>query len=137
MFTGKPKLKVHLAPPLLARVDPQTGRPQTRAFGSWVFGLFRLLQHLKVLRGTPFDVFGYTAERRQERALIAQYERDMGVLVERIHAGNVETATAIARLPEEIRGFGPVKKAAIESAETKRMALWREFDRPPQQRAAA
>ncbi|NIR60001.1 MAG: hypothetical protein GWO02_10985, partial [Gammaproteobacteria bacterium] len=69
------RLRFHLAPPLLARRDPATGVPRKRAFGAWVLPVFRLLARLKGLRGTGLDPFGWTAERRAERALIGEYEK--------------------------------------------------------------
>ena len=73
-FEGDYTLNFHMAPPLLARPDPVTGRPRKMAFGPWVMSLFSVLAWLKPLRGTAFDIFGYTSERRAERALIAEYE---------------------------------------------------------------
>ena len=64
----------HLAPPLLARRDPATGEPRKMSFGPWILTVFRLLAKLKFLRGTAFDLFGYTKDRRTERRLIADYE---------------------------------------------------------------
>ena len=74
-FDGDFKMTFHLAPPLLSR-EGADGRPQKREFGSWMLRPMRLLAKMKVLRGTPLDIFGYTAERRMERALIRQYEAD-------------------------------------------------------------
>ena len=76
-FTGDYTIKMQLAPPLLSRPDPATGRVKKREFGPWVFGLFKVLARLKSLRGTPLDVFGYTAERRLERQLVKQYRETM------------------------------------------------------------
>jgi indolepyruvate ferredoxin oxidoreductase len=72
-FTGDYKLAYFLSPPLISRLDPKTGRPKKIRFGSWMGLAFRVLQHFKGLRSTPFDVFGYSAERRQERRLLARY----------------------------------------------------------------
>jgi indolepyruvate ferredoxin oxidoreductase len=110
-FDGKPRIEVHLAPPILAERDPVTGSPRKRTFGPWVFWLFRALAPLKRLRGTPFDPFGRSAERRAERALIAIYERAVGEALDRLDHDNHALATEIARLPEAIRGFGHVKDA--------------------------
>ncbi len=113
-FAGQPKLSVHLAPPLLPLgKDAKTGRPRKIAFGGWVFPVFRLLAKAKRLRGTPLDLFGYSAERRMERALIGEY-RD---LVRRI-AGTVTTAAMpaaieLAAAPDLIAGYGPVKDGGV------------------------
>ena len=88
---------------------------------------FRLLAPLKVLRGTPMDLFSYSAERRQERALVAQYEATIGMLLAALRSDNLECATDIARLPESIRGYGPIKlrsMAAARRREAELMASW-------------
>ena len=107
-FGGTHQLTYHLAPPILGgEVD---GRPRKRAFGPWVERIYPLLARGKVLRGTPFDPFGYSAERRMERKLIRQYEDDMKEALP--HASDMPAAVeALARLPLDIRGFGPVKQA--------------------------
>jgi indolepyruvate ferredoxin oxidoreductase len=127
-FEGDYRLRFHLAPPLLARRDPHTGRPHKREFGGWVMPLFRLLAKLKVLRGGVLDPFGYSSERRAERALIADYERDLERLRASLGPDNLDAAVAIASLPQKIRGFGPVKLASIESAARERQRLWGQFD---------
>jgi indolepyruvate ferredoxin oxidoreductase len=135
-FEGNYRLAFHLAPPLLARRDPHTGIPRKRAFGAWVLPLFKVLARMKGLRGTAFDLFGYGAERRAERALIAEYERTVEELLDGLCQTNYEDAVAIAELPDGIRGFGHVKKASIEQARTRRETLLQSF-RNPAQRAAA
>ena len=120
-FEGDLRLTYHMAPPLLTRTGPD-GRPRKRAFGGWVERLFPLLAAMKVLRGTPFNPFGYTAERRMERRLIRQYEGDMRTLLKDA-ARNPDAAVALAELPLSIRGFGPVKEANARAAADKRAAL--------------
>ena len=119
-FDGDLKLSFHLAPPILSKSGPD-GRPVKRVFGPMFARMFPLLARFKALRGTLFDPFGYTAERKMERALIVQYQADM----RRVLAGEVVggTAIALARLPMEIRGFGPVKDAAVKEGAVKRDAL--------------
>jgi indolepyruvate ferredoxin oxidoreductase len=116
-------LKYHLAPPLLARVDPRTGKPGKIAFGRWIEPLFGLLAAMKGLRGTRLDPFGRTRERRMERRLIEDYARSVGEMAAALDAESLATATALARLPEEVRGFGHVKLAAIERYEKRRAEL--------------
>jgi indolepyruvate ferredoxin oxidoreductase len=119
--------RVMLAPPLLSRIDPATGRPKKMSFGPWVFTLFGVLARLKGLRGTAFDVFGYSAERREERGDIDAFENDVNRLISGLYPGNIELAMAIARLPMDARGFGPVK-AEQRAAVAKRAAkLWAEW----------
>ncbi|MGA0709027.1 MAG: DUF6537 domain-containing protein, partial [Steroidobacteraceae bacterium] len=72
-FSGPFRLKFHLAPPVLTRIDPATGRPRKRTFGPWLLPWLRLLARMKGLRGTPWDPFGRSRERRQERQLIEDY----------------------------------------------------------------
>ncbi len=126
-FDGDLKPRFHLAPPLLSRKGSD-GRPQKRAFGPWILRAFGLLAKLKVLRGTPLDLFGYTAERRMERRLIRDYEADMASALERMTPANRDTVIALARLPLEIRGFGPVKDANAQSAATSRKELLAQLD---------
>ncbi|MCV2880853.1 indolepyruvate ferredoxin oxidoreductase family protein [Actibacterium sp. XHP0104] len=120
-FGGDFEMTFHLAPPIWSKTGAD-GRPQKREFGPWVLRLFRGLARLKRLRGTPLDVFGYSAERKMERGLIKQYERD----IERVllaPAGAREAALALAELPLSIRGFGPVKEANADKAAKRREEL--------------
>ncbi len=119
---GKPR--VQLAPPLISRLDPATGRPKKISFGPWIFTAFRLLASLKGLRGTAFDIFGYSEERRDERADIAAYESDVEKLIAGLTPDNIGLAIAIAKLPMDVRGFGPVKAQQREAVTVRRTALW-------------
>jgi len=108
MFEGDFKLTYHLAPPLLARKN-EMGELQKSRFGGWVRIAFGLLAPLKVLRGTALDVFGYTQERREERALVGEYRQAIESFLPTLCADNRDAAATFARLPEQIRGFGHVK----------------------------
>jgi indolepyruvate ferredoxin oxidoreductase len=126
-FEGDVKVRLHLAGPMFSRPDPATGEARKRSYGPWILPVLRLLSRLKVLRGTPFDIFGRTAERRLERELSADYARTIGALVEDLHAGNHELACEIAGIPETIRGFGPVKQrnaAAARERQRELMSAW-------------
>ena len=113
-FEGDFKVVHHLAPPFLSgKLDAQ-GRPKKRAFGGWVRGPMKVLALMKRLRGTMFDPFGYTAERRMERALITKFETVIERLLRRLTKKNLSEAACIAEMVMEIRGFGPVKEAAAE-----------------------
>ncbi|MFV2052595.1 indolepyruvate ferredoxin oxidoreductase family protein [Aliiroseovarius sp. YM-037] len=125
-FDGDFKMKYNLAPPILGGKDP-SGRPKKREFGSWMRGGFKLLAKMKGLRGTPFDPFGRTAERKMERALIAQYERDMDEVLSKITPETEEIARSLARLPLDIRGFGSVKEANEQKAAKRREELLAAF----------
>jgi indolepyruvate ferredoxin oxidoreductase len=127
MFDGDARVVHHLAPPLLASRN-ERGEPVKRPFGPWVRGAFALLARLKGLRGTAFDPFGRTDERREERALIGEYEACIDELLRTLSAANVAQAAEIARIPEEIRGYGHVKARHLAAARTKWAALmqaWR------------
>ena len=127
-FEGKVALEFHLAPPILGARDARTGHLKKRAFGPWVMPLFRILARLKGLRGTPLDVFGCSAERKRERAMIARYEETVATLLDGLAPDNHALAVEIASLPLAVKGFGHVKDAAADCAEERRadlMAAWR------------
>ena len=121
-FDGDLKMTFHLAPPVLAKMGAN-GRPVKREFGAWMEGPLRLLAKMKRLRGTPLDIFGYTTERKMERALIAQYERDMAEVLRSVGENTHDVAVALAELPLQIRGFGPVKMANEAKAAKRREEL--------------
>ncbi len=121
------RLHVHLAPPLLARRDKVTGEPRKMTFGPWIFPVFKLLAKLKPLRGTAFDPFGYSAERRTERALIADYEAMLDEVLAKLDAGNHHIAVGLAAIPEKIRGFGHVKMRHLKAAKSDEAALLDQF----------
>ncbi|SES17497.1 indolepyruvate ferredoxin oxidoreductase [Tranquillimonas rosea] len=121
-FTGDFRLEYHLAPPVLSGTASD-GRPKKRAFGPWIERLFPLLARFRTLRGTALDPFGYSAERRMERELIRQYERDLDEVLPRLTPGTRDATIALARLPLSIRGFGPVKAANAEAAARQREDL--------------
>ncbi|MGB5558100.1 MAG: DUF6537 domain-containing protein, partial [Paracoccaceae bacterium] len=121
-FDGDLKLTYLMAPPLLSRTGPD-GRPKKRAFGGWIVKALSVLPHVKALRGTPFDPFGWSAERRMERGLIHQYEADMAEVLKAVTEDTIEAAVALAELPLQIRGFGPVKAANYAKAMKRRDEL--------------
>jgi indolepyruvate ferredoxin oxidoreductase len=122
-FEGNFAIKYHLAPPILPAGKDARGRPLKRQFGAWIEPAFRMLAHLKMLRGTPLDIFGYTRERRMERNLIGWYESLLTELLPLLHAETVGPLAEIAALPMEIRGYGPVKEAAVEKVTAKVSSL--------------
>jgi indolepyruvate ferredoxin oxidoreductase len=140
MFEGDYRIHFHFAPPLIARPDPATGRIAKRAFGPWMMPVLRGLAALRGLRGSAFDIFGRTEERRTERALILGYEADIALLLEHLSAANLDAAIELASLPEEIRGFGHIKAATIARATERRDHLRRQISEPatalPEARAA-
>jgi indolepyruvate ferredoxin oxidoreductase len=133
-FEGDFKLKFNLAPPLLADRDPVTGELKKGEYGPWVFSMFRALAKLKGLRGTAFDIFGYTEERRTERRLIGEYMETLSEIVGKLDQSNHALAVQIAGLPETIRGFGHVKEKNLHKAkerEANLLALFRSPAQPP------
>jgi indolepyruvate ferredoxin oxidoreductase len=131
-FGGKDlRFEFHLAPPLLARRDPVTGEPRKMSFGPWMMHAFRLLAKLKGLRGTPFDIFGYTHERRTERQLIRDYEALLDELAAKLNPDNHALAVGLASIPDRIRGFGHVKARNLEVARKEEAALLAEFRAGP------
>lgn len=127
MFEGDYQVVHHLAPPLIARKN-ERGEPVKRAFGPWMRNAFGLLAKMKALRGTALDPFGKTAERRTERALIAEYRACMDELLPRLTPDNLPLALEIARIPEAIRGYGHIKQRHLKTAReqwTKLTTQWR------------
>jgi indolepyruvate ferredoxin oxidoreductase len=139
-FKGPYRLSFHLAPPLLANRDPATGHLRKQAFGPWMMTAFKLLARFRRLRGTPLDIFGYSEERRKERALIGEYRRRIDELLAGLTTRNLPLATEIAAIPERIRGYGHVKDRHLEEAEEQQAALlarWRAGDADTAPRIAA
>ncbi len=125
------KPEFHMAPPLVTRMDPNTGRRRKIAIpGSVALPLFRVLRHGKVIRGSVLDPFGYQAERRQERALINQYTTDLHKVLAALTRDNLPTAVTLAELPDQIRGFGPVKDANRGKALIVRAQLLEALEQP-------
>lgn len=121
-FDGDFKMTFHMAPPLISKMGPN-GRPQKREFGQWLEGPLRVMAKFKGLRGTLLDPFGYTAERKMERALIKQYEADMTEVLPKLTDQTRDAIVALAELPLQIRGFGPVKQANEAKAAKRREEL--------------
>jgi indolepyruvate ferredoxin oxidoreductase len=116
-FEGEFSLQYHLAPPLLARRNA-AGELQKRTFGPWVRSVFKVLAAMKGLRGGAFDVFGYTEERKQERALVSAYQEVISSMLPQLRADNRDAAVAFAKVPEHIRGYGHVKARHMAAAKT-------------------
>jgi indolepyruvate ferredoxin oxidoreductase len=125
-FEGDFKMSYHMAPPILSKEGPN-GRPMKRQFGPGMGRWLAMLAKMKRLRGTPFDPFGRSEERRNERALIAQYEADMAEWLPKVDGSNIALITELARLPLDIKGFGPVKAANAEKAALRRAAILAEL----------
>jgi indolepyruvate ferredoxin oxidoreductase len=122
-FEGDYTLRFHLAPPLLARPDPKTGRVKKMAFGPWMLTAFKWLAKARRYRGSRWDVFGRSDERRLERNLLADYEAELAALLPKLERATLIDAITLARLPETIRGFGHVKRRSIDAVRPERAAL--------------
>jgi indolepyruvate ferredoxin oxidoreductase len=118
-----------MSPPILEKPDPATGEAKKRAFGPWMLKAMRVLAKMKFLRGTVFDVFGHTAERKEERALIGEYEETITELLQTLDPARIELAAEIASIPEFIRGYGHVKQRHLKDAKAREadlLAQWRD-----------
>ncbi|MGI6856570.1 indolepyruvate ferredoxin oxidoreductase family protein [Mesorhizobium sp. 1B3] len=121
-FQSYDRLEFHLAPPALGRRGAD-GKPRKSSFGPWMMTGFRLLAAIKGLRGTPFDLFGRTPERRLERRVLADYETDLDLILRVMSPERIEAAAALASVPALIRGYGHVKEASAAKAEGERARL--------------
>ena len=124
-FEGKLKLKFHIAPPLFAPRDPDTGKLKKITVGSWILPIFKILSKFKFLRSTIFDPFGKTQERKTERFMISQYASDIGKILNEINSKNIALAVQIASVPDMVRGYGHVKEENISKASKKRDDLFK------------
>jgi indolepyruvate ferredoxin oxidoreductase len=127
-FEDPKAIRVMLAPPLLSRTDPATGRPKKKAFGPWIFPVFRLLARMKVLRETWADPFARTAERRAERDLRELTFADCALIAREVGTAPYGLLCEIARIPATVRGYGPVKEANREAAMKKRAVLMKQLE---------
>jgi len=121
-FEGDYRLKFYLAPPIFAKCD-KSGRLIKKQYGGWMMGAFGWLAKLKFLRGTAFDPFGRTEERRTERALVEDYFAMIDQRATALKAEQIPLLAKIARLPETIRGYGHIKEEAIRKAAAEKTRL--------------
>ena len=113
-FESYDKLEYHMAPPVLGRKDDK-GHPVKTTFGRGMAVLFPVLSALKVLRGTPLDLFGYSAERRLERHMLSVFIEEvaqMGKLLRQDNAGDV---AEFLSYPMKVKGYGHVKMGNFEA----------------------
>jgi indolepyruvate ferredoxin oxidoreductase len=130
-FEGDFKFSFNLAPPMLGGGKDALGRPKKRAFGAWMMPVFRLLARLRFLRGTAFDIFGRSADRKLERDLIAGYEKDVSTVLSLLSPVTIDTAVELLSLPDRIRGYGPVKEKAVSDAKARYAQLAADLVSPP------
>jgi indolepyruvate ferredoxin oxidoreductase len=132
------KLKFHFSPPLFAPIDPETRRPKKYEFGGWMLPVLKVLARFKFLRGTRFDPFGRSAERRLERELIGDYERLVDEILAGLDADRLDLAVEVLGLAQSIRGYGPIKQQSVEVYRQRlesSLSRWREVK--PQRSSAA
>jgi indolepyruvate ferredoxin oxidoreductase len=130
-FDGDFKISFNLAPPMIGGGKDALGRPRKRAFGAWMLTVFRLLAGMRGLRGTAFDIFGHSADRRLERDLIAGYEKDVVHVLSVLSPLTLDTAIELLALPDRIRGYGPVKEKAVRDAKARYAQLAADLVNPP------
>jgi indolepyruvate ferredoxin oxidoreductase len=135
-FAGDYRVKFHMAPPIVNRGLDAEGRPKKSEFGPWIYPVLSVLRRFRFLRGTPFDPFGQSEERRLERRLIEDYRARIADIAHRLTPANLSAAIAIASMPEDIRGYGPVKLASIGAAEARLAGLMDSFNQSPSSAAA-
>jgi indolepyruvate ferredoxin oxidoreductase len=126
-FEGDYEVRFNLAPPMFSKRDPATGHLVKQEFGPWMMKAFELLARCRFLRGTPLDVFGYTAERQQERADIAHYRLLLDKLLPDLTEENYTVARELVRLPETLRGFGHIKDRNRDLLALREAQLWRQL----------
>ncbi|KGS00747.1 MULTISPECIES: indolepyruvate ferredoxin oxidoreductase family protein [Burkholderia] len=123
-FEGPAKLTFHLAPPTLdALSKPGAQPPRKRAFSGWIVPVFRVLAASRALRHTPFDPFGWTTERRDERRLVREYEQTLERLLLKLERDTLAEIVAWAKAPDAIRGYGHVKARAVEKVRERQARL--------------
>jgi indolepyruvate ferredoxin oxidoreductase len=136
-FEGDFKIEFNLAPPLISKRDFATGHLKKQIYGPWLIHGFRALAKLKGLRGTIWDIFGKTAERKQERLLIEDYFFLMETVLSKLTRDNHGAAVELASIPEKIRGYGHVKEKAIIEAKSQERQVRAIFDNPELTKTAA
>jgi indolepyruvate ferredoxin oxidoreductase len=128
-FEGDFRLEFHMAPPALGAAK--------RRFGPWLLRALRVLARGKALRGSVFDPFGHSAERRLERALIDAYEARVHDWLPLLDAATRERCQRVAEVPLAMRGFGHVKRANIDAARQREAVLLHRLDAKRWPRPAA
>jgi indolepyruvate ferredoxin oxidoreductase len=130
-FEGDFKISFNLAPPILGGGVDGRGRPKKRAFGAWMLPVLGGLATLRFLRGTAFDIFGRSRDRRLERQLIEDYESNAAVVLAELSPVTEKTAIEILSLPERVRGYGPVKEKAVRDVSARQAELLADLINPP------
>ncbi|MBN9582927.1 MAG: indolepyruvate ferredoxin oxidoreductase family protein [Afipia sp.] len=130
-FEGDFKISFNLAPPILQKGVDALGRPKKRVFGPWLLPVLRTMARFRFLRGTIFDPFGHSADRKLERDLIKGYEQDVVTVFKLLSPKNHDIAVELLSLPDQIRGYGPVKEASVAKAKVRYEQLGKDLADPP------
>ena len=130
-FDGDFKISFNLAPPIMGGGVDAMGRPKKRAFGAWMLPVFRLLAAMRGIRGTAFDPFAASPDRKLERDLIAGYEKDVATVLGLLSPLTLDTAVELLSLPDRIRGYGPVKDKSVADAKIRYAELAKDLVNPP------
>lgn len=130
-FEGNFKISFNLAPPILHSGVDALGRPRKREFGAWMLPVFRTMAKFRFLRGTLFDPFSYSEDRKLECNLIKGYEQDVVTAVKLLSPKTLDIAVELLSLPDQIRGYGPVKEASIAKAKARYQQLAKDLVNPP------
>jgi indolepyruvate ferredoxin oxidoreductase len=128
-FEGNYTLSFHMAPPLISRRD-ENGHLKKMKFGAWLLPVFGTLAKMKSIRGTFFDIFSYTAERKAERQLISDYFNMIYDVCNGLTVQNHKLSVEIATLPKDIKGFGHVKEENIATVNKRKKILMTAFNNP-------
>lgn len=137
MMDGDYTVKYHLAPPLFAKKDSESGHLKKSEYGPWVGKVFAKLAKFKFLRGTALDIFGYTEERKEERKLIIHFQGSVAYIMEHLTDKNLGVALEIMELPMKVRGYGHVKEKAIAQYYAEHDHLMNLFKNPADLQKAA
>ena len=135
-FESFERLEFHLAPPVLGRKGPD-GNPVKSSFGPRMMTGFRILAKLRAFRGTALDPFAYSEERKMERQLLADYRRDLDLILSRLSPATLAASAALASVPGTIRGYGHVKQAAAARAGEERQRLIERINSPAEEASLA
>ncbi len=127
-FDGNFKLKFHMTPPIFEKRHKVTGEVQKREFGPWMMAALKLVAKFKFLRGSAFDIFAYSAERKMERAIIKEYENHVQIVLDKMNKDNYQLCRQILEMPMSYKGYGHVKERNIEGAKAKLEKLLAELD---------
>lgn len=129
-FEGNFKVNFHLAPPIFnSKHINSEDLPQKSQFGPWMLSVMTILSKFSFLRGTKFDPFGYSSDRKLDRDLISRYEDLLNFLIEKTNRENFTIAVELASLPDGIRGFGLIRHRFASRVKEQQELLMEKFQK--------